>query len=57
MEYCKDHTNKAYTEKEFGKVETCKHSGAYQGADDGKIRVYCFIKLDKGVCPLEKQER
>jgi len=51
MQYCMEHVNKAYTEEQFGEVELCKYSGAYQGCDDGKIRVYCFVSLDRTICP------
>ncbi len=55
MKYCIDHSERAYTEKEFEKVETCDYSGVYQGIDDGKIRVYCFKSLDKVICPKEQE--
>ena len=52
MEYCKLHNQRAYTEKEFNSLDDkdiCYYSGSYKGADDGKIRLYCFYLLHKGM--------
>ncbi len=56
MQYCINHNERSYTEKEFENVETCKHSGVYQGVDDSRIRVYCFKALDKATCPKERKD-
>jgi hypothetical protein len=62
MKYCIDHIERSYTPKQFDRMKTCAYSGAYQGADDRRIRVYCFLEADnairheKEVCPKGKEK-
>ena len=51
MMYCVDHNEREYSILEYEKLkDLCEHSGSYQCADDGKIRIYCFAYLDVA-CP------